>query len=259
MAVILNADDLSDSEMLGIANWTNLSETTFVQASKNANYLLRIFTPRGEIPFAGHPTIGSAYALREAGIIPDKISTFQQECKGGIIPLTVGDNNLIFAQTPSPKISRDRLEVDVLYQAIGKFPILEPLFIDVGPVWLTARLDNSDDLENLQLDFDRIAKVSLDNNCLGLTVYAIDDNSEVHIRSFAPAAGTAEDPGCGSGNACVAAHIRTTDLTKLVGLSYTAHQGSALGRDGHIQVKIEGDEVFIGGNCVTVIDGEITI
>ena len=87
--------------------------------------------------------------------------------------------------------------------------------------------------------------------------YAVDKNATVHVRSFAPVEGVFEDPVCGSGNAAVAAHVNATALYKQVGKTYTAHQGGALGRDGHIQVAIDGDDVFIGGHSTTVVDGKI--
>lgn len=257
VAVVFNADDISDADMKRIANWTNLSETTFICKSSSADYRLRIFTPGRELPFAGHPTIGSAYAAREAGIISGDTKEFRQDCIAGIISLSVDDGGGIHARVPKPKIAPAQMKPDELCDALGPLTCVEPLLIDVGPVWLATRLESVDALYSINIDPARMTELSHAVKATGVTVYAVDEASEVHVRSFAPAEGILEDPVCGSGNAAVAAHVRDTGIIDLVGSTYTARQGAALGRNGKIQVRVDGDDISIGGLAVTAIDGTI--
>jgi len=259
VAVVFNADDISDDDMKRIANWTNLSETTFICKSSSADYRLRIFTPERELPFAGHPTIGSAHAAREAGIISGDTKDFRQDCIAGFIPLRVDETGAIHAQVPRPKIVPAQMKPDELCDALGSSTLTcaEPLLIDVGPVWLVTRLESVESLYSINIDPAEITELSHAVKAAGVTTYAVSDASEVHVRSFAPAEGILEDPVCGSGNAAVAAHIRDTGMMDTVGSVYTAKQGAALGRNGRIQIKIDGDDISIGGLAVTAIDGTI--
>ena len=257
VAVVFNADDISDADMKRVANWTNLSETAFICKSSSAYYRLRIFTPGRELPFAGHPTIGSAHAVREAGIISGDTTEFSQDCTAGIISLSVDDSGGIHARVPRPKVAPAQMKPDELCDALGPLTCVEPLLIDVGPVWLATRLESVDALYSINIDPARITELSLAVKATGVTVYAVDEASEVHVRSFAPAEGILEDPVCGSGNAAVAAHIRDSGIIDTIGSTYTARQGAALGRNGKIQVRVDGDDVSIGGQAVTAIDGTI--
>ncbi|MBW1699501.1 MAG: PhzF family phenazine biosynthesis protein [Deltaproteobacteria bacterium] len=259
VAVVFNADDIPENDMQRIARWTNLSETTFLCSSKQADYRLRIFTPSRELSFAGHPTIGSAHAAREAGLIPSDRVAFTQECLAGLIPLHVDSSEAILAKVPRPKILPDAIDVTQLTSVLGAPSLSEPYLIDVGPVWLVTRVERFDMLYSMMIDLQKLAAFSREVDATGVTVYAIDDNCEVHVRSFAPLEGVPEDPVCGSGNAAVAAHIKLTGLHEITGFNYTARQGAAMKRDGHVQVGMEADDVFIGGYCVTTVDGTIYI
>jgi PhzF family phenazine biosynthesis protein len=259
VAVVFNADDIADEDMQRIARWTNLSETTFICSSSKADYRLRIFTPGRELPFAGHPTIGSAHAIREAGLILLDRETFTQECIAGLISLQVGGADAVHAQVPRPKVLPDSIDIAQLSSAMGASFLSAPHLIDVGPIWLVTRLERFNSLYSMTVDMAKLAMFSREINATGVTVYAINEESEVHVRSFAPIEGVPEDPVCGSGNAAVAAHLKKTGLHEKTGLNYTAHQGAAMGRDGHVQVGIEGDDIFIGGLSVTAIDGMLSV
>jgi PhzF family phenazine biosynthesis protein len=259
VAVVFNADDIPDEDMQRIARWTNLSETTFICSSSKADYRLRIFTPVRELPFAGHPTIGSAHAMREAGLISQDRETFTQECIADLISLRVDGTGVINARVPRPKVLPDAIDIAQLSSAMGVSSLSAPHLIDVGPVWLVTHLERFDSLYPMMADMAKLEMFSREINATGVTVYAINEASEVHVRSFAPNEGVPEDPVCGSGNAAVAAHIKATGLHKKIGLSYTAHQGAAMKRDGRVHVGIEGDDVFIGGHSVTAIDGTLSI
>jgi PhzF family phenazine biosynthesis protein len=258
VAVVFGADLLTDDEMQTIASWMNLSETTFVQSSRKADYRLRIFTPRYEIPFAGHPTVGSAFALREANARFGWKKSLVQECGAGLVPIRVSDNGDIFVRVPTPKLLATKIDENALRGAMGDMRWTDPTVIDVGPRWMVARLESCESLYDIPVDAKLLCALSEETDCVGIAVYAIDSRDRVHVRAFAPAAGVFEDPVCGSGNAAVAAHIRASKLDMVVGREYVACQGAALGRNGEVRVRLEGVDVYIGGSCVTAVDGQIT-
>lgn len=258
LAVVFGADDLTQSEMQEIANWTNLSETAFFQSSDKADYRLRIFTPRAELPFAGHPTIGSAHAAREKGLVSPERNSIVQECISGLVPMTIEDD-VIMARVPVARVLDKSMDVGRLQGCIGAGGA-DPMIVDVGPHWMVARIDSVDALYSLPINFADLAQWNQNTGTVGLNVYAVDKQGQVHVRSLAPNDGIPEDPACGSGNAAVAVHIETTGQSENTGKSYTARQGRALGRDGRIKVRIaDNNEIYIGGQSVTVIDGEIGI
>ncbi len=252
VAVVIGAERLDTAAMQRIAAWTNLSETTFLLAPTvaGASYKLRIFTPRQELPFAGHPTIGSAYAALESGFAKAAGGKLKQECGAGVLDLTVEDGR-IFVTAPQPKVQA----VDTtLFQ--GK-----TLRVDVGPVWIVADLGDAGTVDSLAPDMDAIAQMSGDLEATGATVFGRTGNASVpiHVRSFAPAHGIPEDPVCGSGNISVAAYLRETGLLKEFGPSYTARQGMQVGRDGRVQVRVSADAIQIGGEAVTCVDGTLRV
>jgi PhzF family phenazine biosynthesis protein len=141
VAVVFNADNLSSDKMQRIANWTNLSETTFVQSSGFGDYRLRIFTPKSELAFAGHPTIGSAFAVLQSGRLPPGKKEFFQECKAGLVRLII-DDDLIFAQVPNVKILDHKLPTSEFEDAIGCQIVTEPIAIDSGPIWAVSSVSS---------------------------------------------------------------------------------------------------------------------
>lgn len=266
VAVILDGGGLSTEEMQRIARWTNLSETTFVVPSSTASYRLRIFTPRNELPFAGHPTIGSAHAILESGLVQPQDGQITQECSAGVIPIRLGANGSLSARVPAPKVLRDQtVEVARLTALIGA-PVEStpaPAAVDVGPVWFIAQVTSTAALAAAQPNYDAIAALSREAHLTGVTAFAIDHTPgapKIHLRSFAPDAGINEDPVCGSCNASVGAYLGATGLLSQTGSSYIAAQGMQLGRDGRVAVEVRGpDHVEIGGRAVTVVDGTIRL
>lgn len=254
VAVVLDADGLDTAQMQRIAGWTNLSETTFVLPSSVADYRLRIFTPRQELPFAGHPTIGSAHAVLEAGICSRK-PKLVQECGAGLIELTVEEGTL-FLRGPQPKIS-------VAANPGSSFGVpLKPaaplLRVDVGPVWVVGEAADAAALAALEPDMSALGEWTDSLHATGLTVFAPSGESKsgIHVRSFAPAHGIPEDPVCGSGNLSVAAYLRHNGDRRF-GDAYAARQGMQLGRDGRVQVRIAKESLQIGGRAVTCVDGTL--
>ena len=263
VAVVLQGNEFSMEEMQRIAAWTNLSETTFVLPSSSpaADYLLRIFTPRMELPFAGHPTIGSAHAVLEAGIVKPKAGRLRQECSVGILDLLV-DGDTIWLDSPAatetPLIDSDFkvLEASLRAKTQGT-----PRIINVGPRWLVAELANADTVAALVPDMQIMTELSNRLSIGGVTVYgaASDGKSAIHVRSFAPAHGIVEDPVCGSGNISVAAYLTMTGQGSRFGERYTARQGMQLGRDGQVSIRFENGKIFLGGSAVTCVDGSLRL
>ena len=272
VAVVLDADDIDPSQMQRIAAWTNLSETTFVlrPTSASADYRLRIFTPTGELPFAGHPTVGSAHAVLESDIMPSESRSLRQECLAGVLPLRVdgtGADRLIFVQVPETKVvGTYEASVDAISSALGA-PIARqpaPMAIDVGPIWLVVHMEDVDSVRRLEPDMAAVAKLSHDLGVIGVAVFgrgSADDGTAVHVRCFAPAAGIPEDPVTGSGNATIARYLAETGMLKDIGDEYAASQGTEMGRDGRVHVRVSGNGrvIEIGGSSVTVIEGQISL
>jgi PhzF family phenazine biosynthesis protein len=249
--VVIGAEGLETAQMQRIAHWTNLSETTFLlrPAQPGADYRLRIFTPRQELPFAGHPTIGSAHAALESGFVKARDGRLKQECGAGVLDLTVEERR-IYVRAPQPKVS----------------PAVVPLFggsqalrVDVGPVWIVVDLGDAADVDNLTPDMTAIAELSDSMRASGVTVFGRTGKADepIHVRSFAPSHGIPEDPVCGSGNISVAAFLRETGLLKEFGPLYTARQGMQVGRDGRVSVRVSAGEIEIGGEAVTCVDGTL--
>ena len=263
VAVVLQGNEFSTEEMQRIAAWTNLSETTFVLPSSSpaADYLLRIFTPRMELPFAGHPTIGSAHAVLEAGIVKPKAGRLRQECGVGILDLQV-EGDTIWLDSP-PATNTPLSESDLLFlgKSLKKEIRQKPLIINVGPRWLVAELANADAVAALVPDMQIMTELSNRLSIGGVTVYgaASDGKSAIHVRSFAPAHGIPEDPVCGSGNISVAAYLTMTGQGSRFGERYTARQGMQLGRDGQVSIRLGNGKIFLGGSAVTCVEGSLRL
>ena len=269
VAVVLSAEKLSNADMQQIAAWTNLSETTFVlpPSSAGADYRLRIFTPKQELPFAGHPTIGSAHAVLESGIAAPQGGRLRQECLAGVIQLDIESTPggaRIFLHVPQAKVSdlaqNHTRRLMAALGVAGDEPS-GPLRIDVGVVWLTADLGDSATVASLNPKLDELQTLSGETQAAGITVFgrASNDTAQLHVRSFAPVLGVAEDPVCGSGNASVAAYLVQTGLIREIGSDYTVRQGMAIGRAGEVAVRIVENEIRIGGYAVTCVEGRLRI
>jgi PhzF family phenazine biosynthesis protein len=248
VAGVIDAAGLDTPAMQRIACWTNLSETTFLLPSQKADYRLRIFTPRQELPFAGHPTIGSAHAALESGFASSK-RNLVQECGAGLIELSVEPDGRIFLKGPPAKLA----PMQALIPSIPLAPASKLLKVDVGPVWIVGEMTDAAALAALKPDMTALAEWTQSLAATGVTVFAPsnDSISQIHVRSFAPAHGIAEDPVCGSGNLSVAHYVGNR-----FGASYVARQGMQVGRDGRVAVRIS-DQIEIGGHAVTCVDGEL--
>ena len=271
VAVILDAEGLATDEMQAIANWTNLSETTFVlpPTASEADYRLRIFTPRSELPFAGHPTLGSAHAILEAGrIAHGPGGRLIQQCDVGLIELAVeeraGNRQLSFGLPPAkiePMSAADIAELELILgcKVDNK---TAPGIVNVGPIWIVTQLNDATSVLDLQPDFARLAALERRLGVTGLTVFGahVHGDAAIEVRAFAPSSGVPEDPVCGSGNGSVAAFQWERGLLPRGGGDYVAGQGRCVGRDGRVKVNVDANgNVRVGGSCITCVDGSLTL
>jgi PhzF family phenazine biosynthesis protein len=258
LAVVIGADGLSDETMAAFANWTNLSETTFLlkPTTHAADYRLRIFTPSGELPFAGHPTLGSCHVWLSLGHTPRQ-SHIVQECGAGLIRIKRDTNRLAFAAPPL--LRTGAVEERLLGQIasglrIHRSSIKASQWIDNGPGWVAVLLGSRADVLALRPDY-----ATLGNLKLGVVAPwdAAKDgrNAAFEVRAFiAPRA--SEDPVTGSLNAGLAQWLIPAGLAPA---AYIASQGTVMRRQGRIHVESDGDDVWIGGETSICIEGRLTL
>ena len=248
VAVVHDADDLDDDTMQLFAQWTNLSETTFLLAPthEEADYRLRIFTPSRELPFAGHPTLGSAHAWLEAGGAP-RADDLVQECAAGLVTLERGER-LAFQAPPLIKdgpVSEADLTTITAALGIGRADVVDARWVDNGPGWVGVLLADARDVLAVVPDRSR-----LDGWDIGVVGPWRDGGSDadVEVRAFDS---TTEDPVTGSLNASLGQWLAGTVLPE----QYVAAQGTAIGRRGRVHVRREGDAVWVGGRTRTTLAG----
>jgi PhzF family phenazine biosynthesis protein len=258
VAVVLDGTGLTTAQMQATARWTNLSETTFVLpvTQTGADYHVRIFTPNSELPFAGHPTLGTAHALIEAELVTPKEGKLIQQCAVGLVDVSVTATGLSFRL---PRYAfEDAPAGEDLAAAIGSVIYGVPQIVDVGPRWVIAELASASAVETLSPDLLALAAYERAHRVTGLTVYALGGAGDISVRTFAPSDGVPEDPVCGSGNGAVAAYrLRAGQIKD--GDVYLATQGRQVGRDGKVTVRIAGADVHVGGACVTCVDGVFSL
>ena len=259
VAVVLDGMELTDEEMQRLARWTNLSETTFVlpPAAPEADYRLRIFTPGGELPFAGHPTLGSARAWLDNGGTARHPGRIVQECAVGLVSVRYGEGVLSFA---APPLVRDgSLEDEFAGQIAAAFGIkrdrvLAHQWVDNGPGWAVVQLHTAEEVLALEPD------LSLIPDAMVGAIGAYPDGSEhaFELRTFAPRVGVPEDPACGSMNASVGQWLIATGAAP--SSAYRVSQGTRLGRAATIEITADADgTVWVGGAATVCIRGTITL
>jgi PhzF family phenazine biosynthesis protein len=251
VAVVHDADDVTDEQMAAFARWTNLSETTFLltPTQPGADYRLRIWTPGGELPFAGHPTLGSAHAWLEAGGVP-AADDVVQECGAGLVRVRRSER-LAFAAPPlirSGPVDADDVAGICRALRIAESDIVETTWIDNGPGWVGVLLEDAAAV--LALDPDYAAFDGLD---IGVVGAYPDGPVDVEVRAFCPGYGITEDPVTGSLNAGIGQWLAGGRLPT----SYVASQGTALQRAGRVHVGLEGDTVWVGGDTRTTVAGSV--
>ena len=255
LAVVHSAAGLSDTRMAAIARWTNLSETTFLlpPTDPGADYHVRIFTPGGELPFAGHPTLGSCHAWLEGGGKPRNPAVVVQQCGVGLVRVRREGPRLEFAAPPLQRTGP--LEADVLAKivkalALAPSDIVHHQWVDNGPGWCAIMLRSAREVLSLTPDWAALAPLKL--GVLGPHDAAADAAFEV--RAFTGRA--TEDPVTGSLNASLAQWLIGAGLAAS---SYVAAQGTALQRTGRVHLRKDGDDVWVGGDVVSVVSGELSL
>ncbi len=291
LAVVLDGTDLLDEEMQHFARWTNLSETTYLLppseagAVGGADYRVRIFTPGAELPFAGHPTLGSCHAWLQAGGRPRTDREVVQECETGLIRIRRDGTRLAFA---APKLVRSNPDAQLLARVTAALglkarQVRSAQLLDNGPVWLGLLLDGRESV--LQLRPDHLALKNLGQKVgvvavedtgstalliarsnrearafaprAGETALACLDAPQVEVRAFAAPVGVDEDPVTGSLNASLAQWLIADGIAPA---AYIAAQGACLGRAGRVHIgQDEGAQIWVGGDSVTCVEGTVNL
>lgn len=270
VAVVFGADGLEALAMQRIAAWTNLSETVYVlpPTVQGADYRLRIFTPRQELPFAGHPSIGAAHAVIEAGWASPQDGTLTQECASGLLRIRIetgAAGTRLYVRVPNAHV--EPVGPRALQRVSEALGVSMPgehsgaSIVDVGPRWLVADIGSESAVRTLDPDMRLLAALCDEFGGVGINVFGRTPQADsLVVRSFAPGDGIAEDPVCGSGNAAVAAHLIESDALDRLGRSYRVSQGREVGRDGEVLVEIdEAGGIDIGGAAITCVDGTLRL
>lgn len=288
LAVVLDGAGLSDAEMATFARWTNLSETTFVlpATQPEADYRVRIFTPGGELPFAGHPTLGTCHAWLEAGGQP-KATLIVQECPAGLVKIQQTPTGLAFAAPPLKRSAPSATQLAQIAGALGlkSQQIIAAQVLDNGTTWLGLLLDSTDtvlvltpnhlELKNIGLKVG-VAGVYIDSNATQLIAKSSrearafsaqssassastepEEHIDLEVRGFAASVGIFEDPVTGSLNASLAQWLIEDGYMPA---SYVAAQGMCLDRAGRVHISRDATgQVWVGGAVVTCIDGMVKL
>ena len=300
LAVVLDASGLDDAAMQRFACWTNLSETTFLlpPTQPAADYRVRIFTPGGELPFAGHPTLGSCHAWLQSGGKPKNDEFIVQECPQGLVKIR-RENGQPNANSPAqllfaaPALKRSTPSADMLARVaaalgITATQIVAAQLLDNGPIWLGLLLDNPQTLLQLAPEHAELKKINIKVGAAALygasftspligrmnrESKAFSQNAQqvlhaphaqhaalspdIEVRAFAASIGIHEDPVTGSLNASLAQWFMADGIMPV---RYTAYQGACLGRAGEVTLARDtAGQVWVGGQCVSCIDGSVVI
>jgi len=254
VAVVLGADRLSGEQMQLFARWTNLSETTFVLAPRTggADYRVRIFTPTGELPFAGHPTLGTCHAWLEVGGRPADDGAVVQECDAGLVAVRRTETGLAFA---APPLIRSGPVEDAITERvaralnIARADIADIAWADNGPGWVAVLLASAEAVLAI-----RPGQLDLDIGVAGL--YPAGSPEALEVRAFSPQVNSVEDPVTGSLNASLGQWLLATGRLTA---PYVASQGTAMGRRGRVHVSCEDGQVWVGGGTVTCVSGTVEL
>jgi PhzF family phenazine biosynthesis protein len=268
LAVVLDADGLDDATMQAIARWTRLPETTFVfpATSAEASYGIRIFSPRREVPFAGHPSVGTAHAVLDAGIATPRAGLLVQEGVAGLLPLRVEGSGIartIAVRTPRARVAEiadagDPRLVDVLRGLpLGDLP---PALMDGGRRWWLAEVADEAALRAADPDWNAIAALAEHTASMGLCVFARSGDPVYYlaVRAWVGAPAQFEDAASGAANATLAAWLASQDALPSADGFYRISQGREVGHDAIIELQVDDDgEVWSGGRACTVVKGHI--
>jgi len=257
VAVVHDAGEVTEDEMARFASWTNLSETTYLLPATDpaADYRLRIFTPDRELPFAGHPTLGSAHAWLEAGGVSRNEDELVQECGAGLVRIRRSDR-LSFQAPPllrsGPVDDGDRSRIAAALR-VPEPEMVDLAWVDNGPGWVACLLESAEAVLDCRPDYAAFG--DLEVGIVGRYADPTQVGADVEVRAFVPSMGIGEDPVTGSLNAGIAQWLAGDRLPT----SYVASQGTVIGRRGRVHVERSGDTVWVGGDALTTITGQVRL
>jgi PhzF family phenazine biosynthesis protein len=253
LAVVHDATSLGDEAMLAFARWTNLSETTFLlpPTSGAADYRVRIFTPSGELPFAGHPTLGTCHAWLSAGGNPRRADEIVQECAVGLVRVRRDGERLAFAAPPLRRAGPvDEATVDRIAESLRapRASIRAAQWADNGPGWVAVLLGSREELLALEPNLHALSptKIGVVAPC------PPQHGADFELRAFVGGSHPLEDPVTGSLNASVAQWLISAGVAPE---RYIAAQGTVLGRDGRVYIERRASDIWVGGHCMSLVTG----
>jgi PhzF family phenazine biosynthesis protein len=258
LAVVHDGRGLSDAQMAAFARWTNLSETAFLlpPTRAEADYRVRIFTPQRELPFAGHPTLGSCHAWLSAGGTPRQANEVMQECGVGLVRVRRDGARLAFAAPPlkrSGALEPELLARIVRGLALHPDEVIDHQWVDNGPGWCAIRLASAERVLQLRPDYSQLRDLSL-----GVVAphAAGTSDAQFEVRALIGHGPGYEDPVTGSLNASVAQWLIGAGIAPA---RYVAAQGAAVRRDGRVHVQRLGEDTWIGGDVCEVVAGTVIL
>ena len=266
LAVVQADAGLDDDAMQAMASWFGYAETTFLlpPTQAGADYRLRIFTARQEIAFAGHPSIGSAYAALALGVLPRPATgEWIQECRAGLLPVRVAADDSVSVRVPRSRRIETPPGTDALLRAAlgdrrsGDTP---PSQVEGGRRWWLAELADEAQVRDMHADEAAILALARHSDSLGLCVFARTPgaDSDLVVRAFPMGVGLREDPASGAANAAIAAFLDESNALGALGRRYRVSQGREIGRDARLSLEIDDEgQVWVGGQCHLVVDGRL--
>ncbi len=268
LGAVIEGERFDPAQMQAFAAWTNLSETIFLlpPTVSDADYRVRIFTPRQELPFAGHPSVGAAWAALDSGLVLPNKTRLVQECAAGLLPIDIehrDDRRLPHVRAPrARRIGGAELAPALIDAAMQnmKTGVLEHALWDNGPHWWLIELADADAVRSLQPELAAIAALTEATGAVGLAVHAADNRDGHHlaVRAFCPADNIPEDPVTGSAQASIGARLAAAGRLPGHNGVYVGSQGRELARDGRVTVRVDDEgEVWVGGEVQAVIRGEV--
>lgn len=271
LAVVLDAEGLDEAAMQAIARWTRLPETTFVlpPETADASYSLRIFSPRREVPFAGHPSVGTAHAVLDAGLASARDGLLVQAGIAGLLPLRVegeGARRSIAVRTPRARIVEviEGAPTDLLAGALRDWPLgaLPPALVEGGRRWWLAQVTDEACLRAMAPDWDAITALAKATDSMGVCAYAPaaapNEGFDLVVRAFVGAPAAFEDAASGAANATLAAWLADRDALPGGRRDYIVSQGREVGHDARLQLRLDDENnVWSGGQVRTVVQGHI--
>ncbi|MGH8160482.1 MAG: PhzF family phenazine biosynthesis protein [Rhodanobacter sp.] len=266
LGVVIGAEHWSDDAMQRFARWTALVETTFLlpPTDPQASYRVRIFTPHQEIPFAGHPSIGSAHAALACGLAEPRDGLLWQECAAGVLPIRVqgrGAGRELLLKSPGEQVlDTGRTAHPLLPAALSgiKLGVLPPALVDGGRRWWLAEVADEASLRAWQPDHAAIGALAKASDSMGLCAFARADDSDYQlvVRAFPAGVGIVEDPASGAANGLIAAYLAYAEPQGALARGYHVSQGREIGHDARLIVQIDGT-IWVGGRSHTVVDGSL--